>query len=220
VNRWRIAALLGGAVAGCGSATLVEDAGGGGGAGASSSSSASATGTGGSGDCSGARVWCAAGCGADYFPAQADCVDGDWVCPEGTIDPADCPDDTCWGLPLPCEVCGPSGWECAPEPVCIGSCGGLLCAECPADGGPAVVGGCACACDSSGVFSCDLAPGCCNADADCGGAAVCVASVCKAASPEGCWSDAQCPPGLTCEGESVCSCGVVCGGPDAPGKCQ
>jgi len=171
--------------------------------------------------CAGSAPFCADECGSDYLPAQADCIGGEWICPPGTVNPDDCPPGTCWGAPLPCEVCGPSGWGCELTPACTSSCGGLVCAECPADGGGYYDGGCACQCDAAGQTSCALAPGCCQEDIDCGDLVYtpCVNNVCKEPVPGKCWSDAECLNGTVCVGASVCPCFVDCDGLDVPGDC-
>ena len=70
---------------------------------------------------------CAPGCGGDVF-AQAECQDGTWVCPDGTTNVDDCPEDTCWGMPAPCQrgcvepnpiaaSCDGGAWSCPPEAI-------------------------------------------------------------------------------------------------------
>jgi hypothetical protein len=201
---------------GCGGTATVDGTGGG------ATSSTTGTGSTSSGGCAGTAPWCAAGCGSDYFPAQAECLGSEWVCPEGTVNPEDCPPGTCWGLPLPCEICGDSGWECAPTEACVGSCGGLACAACTGAPDAIVVGACQCACDENAQYTCQLAAGCCNVDFDCGDLAYvpCVNNVCKPTVAGGCWSDAECGDGESCVGATVCPCGARCDGPDAPGTCQ
>ncbi|MFO0757207.1 MAG: hypothetical protein U0359_12000 [Byssovorax sp.] len=183
----------------------------------------SSTSTGAGGGCAGPPVQCAQFCGSDFFPAEASCMGSAWVCPPDTVDPATCPEGTCWGLALPCEKCGDAGWECAPSESCLGnSCAGVVCAECPA-GGPSstIIGACACACDASGQYSCALAGGCCNTDMDCGDAVFvpCVNHVCKQPVDGGCWADAECPPDQKCKGATVCPCSADCDVPDQPGTC-
>ena len=133
----------------------------------------------------------------------------------------DCPPGTCWGAPLACEVCG-NGWECEPDPACIGHCESMVCAQCPADPGPTIVAGCECACDAGGTYGCEIAPGCCMQDIDCGDEIYvpCVANMCKQPVPDGCWKDEECPPGTTCQGADVCPCGYDCGMEDTPGTCS
>jgi hypothetical protein len=209
--RW---ALVGLVLAGCGSSVDVGS-GGAGGAGAGA-------GNGGAGGaCPGSPPLCADDCGSDYFPENADCVGGAWVCPPGTVNPDDCPPGTCWGPPLQCEVCGPSGWECQPTPECTAGCGGLVCAVCPPGGGTYYVGACACECDSVGQFGCMLAAGCCEVDLDCGDLQYvpCVNNVCKQPVPDKCWSDAECADGAVCVGASVCPCNTDCDMEDQPGDC-
>lgn len=172
--------------------------------------------------CSGAQVQCADGCGSDYFPAGADCKDGAWVCPAGTVDPADCPAGTCWGAALPCETCGENGWSCSADVACVGTCGGIVCAECPANQpGEAMIGGCLCSCAANGTYTCAPSPDCCTKDIDCGDKKLtpCVNGVCKEPVMDACWSDVECPPGMVCQGAAVCGCGFACVLPDIPGMC-
>lgn len=171
--------------------------------------------------CSGTTFDCAAGCGSDYFPAQAACVDGAWECPEGTVDPSDCPANTCWGIPLPCEVCGPEGRACEPTPTCVAGCaGGAVCLVCPPGGGITIIGACACQCNA-GTYQCSPAPDCCEQDIDCGDEQYvpCVNQVCKQPVAGQCWSDAECPVGSVCAGAEVCPCGQDCTVEDQPGDC-
>src|SRR5689334_12533537 len=113
-------------VVACGSSVETEQhaAAGVGGSTAATGSTSNGTSSTGSG-CTGSSFPCAAGCGSDYFPENSECVGGAWKCPEGTIDPNDCPPGTCWGLPLPCEQCGPTGWECKLDETCLTSCDAL-----------------------------------------------------------------------------------------------
>jgi hypothetical protein len=60
--------------------------------------------------------------------------------------------------------------------------------------------------------------GCCIDDGDCKESHTCLRGVCKAATPDGCWSDRECLGG-TCEGESICGCGMDCIIADMPGQC-
>ena len=67
------------------------------------------------------------------------------------------------------------------------------------------------------------APFCCTDDMSCGDFAAmeCVMGVCKQPAPQGkCWRQADCGVGEICQGESVCGCNVVCGGPDMLGICM
>jgi hypothetical protein len=184
------------------------------GAGGSASSSS------GGGDCTGNGPFCAWGCGSDAFD-QPLCQNGVWVCPEGTVDASTCPSGTCWGPPLPCEVCD-NGFKCAPTEACVGSCSSFVCATC--DGAPAgttFVGACSCSCDSAGQYGCSLLPGCCTQDIDCGDKTLfpCVNHVCKQPVPGACWADIECGSGMKCDGAIVCSCMAACEVPDSPGKC-
>ncbi len=65
-------------------------------------------------------------------------------------------------------------------------------------------------------------PACCNSDFECGDEvyAPCVQGVCENSVVGACWKDQECPKGAHCVGVSVCPCGVTCGVPDQPGKCQ
>jgi hypothetical protein len=192
-----------------------------------SSVSSTTTGTGGSGGegCTGSAFACAQFCGSDFFPAQAECQGGSWVCPGGTVDPSTCPPGTCFDAPgAACNYCVDSVITCQPTLACAGACNGTICSVCPEGGVPDVIAGCDCTCDA-GAFVCKgLQAGCCNQDADCaatGQGAVCATHVCKPppAAP-GCWTSAQCPQGQTCTGVGVCPCGADCLLPDHPGMCQ
>lgn len=224
---------------GCGSEVTQDGTGAAstGGTGAASTGGAGAQGGtqsgGGSADeCDGDEPLCADACGSDYFPEEAVCEDGTWTCPPGTVDPEDCPPGTCWGSPLPCEVCTDDGWACEPTVECVVSnanpgefsdCADLACATCVGAPASVIVGGCACACDDLGQYSCAMAPGCCNTDLDCGDFvyAPCVNGVCKMAPPTGkCWSNADCVSmGMVCAAPSVCPCGEDCPGTDQLGDC-
>jgi hypothetical protein len=179
-------------------------------------------GSGGTATCGGTQVQCADTCGSDYFPASADCKNGEWVCPAGTVDPADCPSNSCSGEPLACEKCGAGAWECSPDEACTMSCGGIVCRACPVDlPGEVIFDGCTCKCDASGKYTCAAIPGCCNTDLDCGDEKLtpCVNGVCKEPVADACWSDVECMAGMKCEGASVCQCGANCLVPDSPGMC-
>ncbi len=185
------------------------------GAAASSSSGSSSSG----GVCEGPTPLCAPGCGGDAFN-PATCNGGTWKCPPGEVFVDDCPPGSCFGLPLACETC-PDGWACEPNLECVGSCDGVVCLECPSNPGPTMIGACECSCSASGEYSCKLSPSCCNTDMDCGDIAFvpCVEHVCKQPVPNGCWSDAECPVGTTCQGAFVCPCGFDCDAQDTPGMC-
>ncbi len=161
-------------------------------------------------------------CGSDFFPAEATCENGSWVCPAGTVDETTCPPSACGGIAFSCEACDPStGWSCQPTADCVGTCPGIVCAECPTSFPPGLLGGCQCSCTEQG-FSCTLGAGCCNSDADCGDAvpSICAQHVCKAPASTGCWADEECQPGQGCKGAVVCPCGAQCDAPDSPGSCQ
>ena len=103
--------------------------------------------------CDGSAPMCAAGCGSDWFPENAECLSGVWVCPTGTVNPADCPPGTCWGPPTQAEVCGPEGWECHPESSGVfATCPGFVCPECTGFEGPMTQDGCTCRCQEGQVF--------------------------------------------------------------------
>jgi len=182
--------------------------------------------------CSEDRPLCADFCGSDYFPEEAVCEGGVWHCPPPPIDTKDCPEGTCWGPPLECEVCTDDGWACELVIDCVVSTGGpgelsvcnaLPCAIC--DGAPSstIVGGCACSCDDVGQVGCQMAPGCCNVAEDCGDFvyAPCVNNVCKNAAPPGkCWSNEDClAMGMVCATSAVCPCGETCPQQDQLGDC-
>jgi len=199
--------------AACGSSVEVPDGGSGGAGGAGGSGGAG-------GGCAGFGPTCAWGCGSDAA-SQADCIGGAWKCPPGTVDMDTCPPGTCWGPPFTCEVCD-NGWKCAPDQGCIGSCESFVCATC--DGAPeghAYIGACDCSCNNGSEYGCTLVPGCCNQDIDCGDKTwfPCVEHVCKQPVPGQCWVDAECGPGMKCQGASVCPCNFDCNGPDSPGTC-
>lgn len=100
----------------------------------------------GSAGCTDYAPFCADFCGSDYAPESADCIDGRWVCPPGTVDSSDCPSGTCWGPPLPGEECD-DGWKCRPDADDWDACPELLCATCDGFGDDREVDGCACWCD-------------------------------------------------------------------------
>ena len=180
-------------------------------------------GSGGTGGCSGSPpLWtCVHGCGSDFFEASV-CKDGAWVCPLNTVPIDDCPPETCPGPPLPCEICF-NGLSCVPNEGCIGSCESLVCGTCnSAPSGTLSIGACTCSCDATGnQYGCTLTPGCCNQDMDCGDEAFfpCVNHVCKQPVFDACWVDAECGPGMKCEGANVCPCHTDCDAPDMPGMC-
>ncbi|APR81949.1 Hypothetical protein A7982_07298 [Minicystis rosea] len=96
-SRVGIAALFAAGMAACGGKVVV-DVPGAGGAGGSST-------TGGAGGCLGSSFGCLQFCGSDFFPANAECVDGTWQCPAGTVDPQTCPKIEC------CT----NDWDCGDE---------------------------------------------------------------------------------------------------------
>jgi hypothetical protein len=91
----------------------------------------------------------------------------------------------------------------------------------PDDASTLWLGACECSCDADSQFTCELQPGCCNQDADCGDFAYapCVNNVCKMPVLDACWSNAECDQGEICVGASVCPCGYDCDAPDTPGHC-
>jgi hypothetical protein len=186
---------------------------------ASSSGASSSSSTGGAA-CTGFGPTCVWGCGSDAS-SSAECKNGLWSCPPGTVDMNTCPPGTCWGPPLPCEVCN-NGWKCAPTPECIGTCESLVCATCEGmPGVPIQMGACSCSCKNGVEYGCSLAPGCCNANIDCGDESFvpCVEHVCKQPVIGRCWVDAECGLGMKCEGAVVCPCGYDCDVEDSPGMC-
>jgi hypothetical protein len=68
---------------------------------------------------------------------------------------------------------------------------------------------------------------CCFEDGECSGArcyaASCVAEGegrCEFPAPAGmCWIAADCAPGQTCQGATICPCGALCVIADQPGTC-
>lgn len=126
------------------------------------------------------------------------------------------------GLAIPNQECvggvclvkpdaGGCWWQedCAPEKTCMGDC----------------VCGCGvefCDCDKLGKCSTfeEPAPGtCCTADADCGGALLCVLGRCKEPVPDKCWRHEDCGEKGHCDNPFVCPCGWDCSELDEPGIC-
>ncbi|MBM4394263.1 MAG: hypothetical protein FJ087_01075 [Deltaproteobacteria bacterium] len=101
------------------------------------------------------KPWCAHGCGSDWIEEPA-CDAGRWTCPDGTVLMSDCPPGTCWGMPLPGEVCD-GGWKCRPDPEDFSPCPPLMCAVCDGFEGPQTADGCTCECKGSQV-ECHAAP--------------------------------------------------------------
>jgi hypothetical protein len=97
--------------------------------------------------CPSSEPTCVHGCGSDWLE-DAVCVAGEWTCPDDTVNVDDCPPGTCWGPPLPGEVCGDDGWECRPDEAAYAACPELLCATCNGafERGPIAADGCACSC--------------------------------------------------------------------------
>ncbi|MFT3767314.1 MAG: hypothetical protein QM820_17585 [Minicystis sp.] len=85
------AAIVAVVIAGCGGKVVVDVPSGGGGTGGTSTASAG----GGAGGCPGQTFGCLQFCGSDFFPANAECVGGAWVCPPGTVDPKTCGVSSC-----------------------------------------------------------------------------------------------------------------------------
>ena len=152
--------------------------------------------------CPGDPPMCADACGSDYFPANAECVGGTWECPPGTVDPKDCPPGTCWGMPLPGEVCGPSGWSCEPKIEQYLECPSLMCAVCEGFDGPTTIAGCQCTCVNGQVECAQVPlPECAGLD------------FCSCWDHPGCQyieEDCICPCDYECPGHDPCDCG--CGG--------
>lgn len=99
-------------------------------------------------ECVGSPPMCTYGCGGDFFE-MPDCLGGAWVCPPETIPIDECPAGSCFGAPLPGEVCG-DGWECRPWmndalPTC-GAAPEMLCADCRGFDGPYETDDCVCTC--------------------------------------------------------------------------
>ncbi|MGM0576006.1 MAG: hypothetical protein ACQEXJ_09780 [Myxococcota bacterium] len=97
------------------------------------------------GECEGDTPQCAPGCGGDVLLGPAICVEGEWACEEGVLVP-ECPPGTCWGLPLPGEVCS-NGWSCQPEDFAYEMCPETMCLTCRDFEGPVAKEGCTCHCD-------------------------------------------------------------------------
>ncbi|MCC6217146.1 MAG: hypothetical protein IT376_19965 [Polyangiaceae bacterium] len=155
--------------------------------------------------CVGASVCpCGASCLVPDSPGRCEpaggCCTSDGECGDGGA--RRCVEGVCQG-----SVAAPSCWQdsdCGPNEECLGS---LVCA-------------CGRACYTTEHPG---ACGCCASAGDCGDtyALTCAGGRClDRLIASGCWHDAMCPPGQTCEGEQVCACGATCLVPDAPGTCQ
>ncbi|MCB9532448.1 MAG: hypothetical protein H6700_11840 [Myxococcales bacterium] len=111
--------------------------------------------------CLGPTPLCSFDCGGDFFESPS-CEAGRWVCPPGTTPIDDCPPGSCFGLPLPGEVCD-GGWQCRPwESGALPECGApseFVCADCRGFETPQELDGCLCSCDA-GFVRCDT-PGEC-----------------------------------------------------------
>jgi hypothetical protein len=204
-GRWLVLGLL----VGCGANVTVYAGGNAGGGGEGGG------GVGLGGDC---FVDCIDACDDMY---AGSCADGEISCGLA-VPPEHC---GCQREPYACEICpgGTSGYECQPTLDCVGACEDVvLCGECPAEGSSAdVIGACRCDCPDESFFRCTLEPGCCNAKEDCGPDldVQCVEHVCLPSVDDACWSDADCPPDLSCIGASICPCGALCEEPSTPGSC-
>ena len=100
---------------------------------------------------------CSFDCGGDAFESP-DCIANEWICPPDTTPIDDCPPGSCFGAPLPGEVCD-GGWQCRPwETGALDSCpaGDFLCADCNGFDEPYDTGECVCTCDA-GTVSCESA---------------------------------------------------------------
>jgi hypothetical protein len=102
--------------------------------------------------CEGLAPYCFVACGGDHFHDDpAVCVNGAWDCLEGYL-PADCPAGTCFGLPLPGEVCDDGAWICRPEDTdTFDFCPAFACVACDGFSGAMEQQGCRCECTTSGV---------------------------------------------------------------------
>ena len=146
----------------------------------------------------------------DTPPPTGACCKSDTDCDEGTVCTLSDPEGaqgTCELAPSAGECwkdsdCGPSG-ECFGEMIC--PCGALCFGV---KTGKCIIGG----------------EGCCESSADCDGLAVCVPTgdgmgACEQPPKLGeCWTDADCPAGLSCNGALTCPCDMDCSDV-APGIC-
>ena len=130
-----------------------------------------------------------------------------------------------------CQPCGavncPNTPACAPgeQPVTsAGQCCPTSCGQTGAGGtggggagGTGTGGGTA----AGGLGGSGGYPACCYADADCGSdpAVHCVDTICLLPVPGGCWRNADCANGQTCNGARVCPCNADCSYNAVPGKC-
>lgn len=166
-------------------------------------------GTDGSAGCSGGVRDCADGCGSDYFPERAECVGGEWRCPQGTVLPEECPSGTCWGAPLPGETCD-EGWACEPDASAWQECPSLMCATCRNFDGPQQVGDCVCECNGVGNVQCinldDPVPP--PTQPPCEGLDFCACHQRSDCTYE--TDSCLCPCDYECPGEPPCDC--ACGG--------
>lgn len=183
-------------------------------------------------------------CAAPLCPLDAP-TDGA-ACSACSVPEAPCEYDECPAGPLTTATCVDGHWTVTVDDACVGSacCTGngdcqdhhCIAGVCKDDdvrgcwgddqcGNDEVCSGmwvCPCTADCDGVDE----PGtcvpkdadCCRDDGDCKESRTCLSGVCKAADPNGCWSDRDCSGG-TCEGESLCACGMDCILPDTPGQC-
>ncbi len=189
----------------------------------------------GTASCDGAIVCpCGAAC---FVPDKiGTCTDGPGPGPgKCCASDADCPGGSC------AVADGSTNGECV-QKLKFGQCyNDSVC-----DGGPCN-GAILCGCDVTCVMgntpgSCGpptpILPGCCDTDADCDGAQICVTTgktlpglpptpfgekgVCVDPAPLGtCWSDSECDNGQICSGLALCECGGFCDpANNMPGACM
>lgn len=181
-------------------------------------------------------------CGCNGFSYENRCIaerngiaidhtglcDGDAPCATD----ADCATGFC---EKPDGVCGEGMGVCVRRPIGV-FCAMFCAPQCGCDGvtylnscfrvraGTTPTGEHVCA---GGVPPCAISGACCTGNLDCQVGQQCVpdtndgtTAVCEPIfGPPACWTDADCNAGMTCQGLSVCPCGMTCPAPDAPGTC-